>query len=210
MSIIEKRALPKGWRWTKMGEFLTLARNFFQIEDSKEYQLITVKLHGKGVVPRSKLKGFQIKMKEQQLAKKSQFLIAEIDAKFGGFGIVPDELDGSIVSGHYFLYDIDESKILPQFLGCFVSSGILTERIQKYIKGALNYSAIRPHQVLEVPFPLPEDDKNIQKRTIDKYMAIRAIQLQAERQAEAAYALERATMLEVFDFQLEKMNATQI
>jgi len=63
-----------------MGEFLSIARNYIIIDDDKEYQLLTVKLHGKGIVRRSALKGSQIKTKEQQIAHKNQFLVAEIDA----------------------------------------------------------------------------------------------------------------------------------
>lgn len=197
-----KSPLPTGWRWTTMGEFLTHVSNFFTIEDNQEYQLVTVKLHGKGVVPRSLLKGANIKTKEQQRINKNQFLVAEIDAKFGGFGIVPEELDGAIVSGHYFVYEIDCKKVLPAFLQCFISSGILTKRIQKDIQGALNYSAIRPHHILEVPFPLPEDGpEGIQKEIALRFANIRHIQIHAERQMEAALALERATMHQYFDFE---------
>lgn len=187
-----------------MGEFLTPLSNFFTIEDTQEYQLVTVKLHGKGVVPRCFMKGSQIKTKEQQRINKDQFLVAEIDAKFGGFGIVPPELDGSIVSGHYFLYDIDRTKVFPQFLQCFISSGILTKSIQKDIQGALNYSAIRPHHILEVPFPLPEDGtEGIQREVALRFAQIKRIQVYAERQLEAAIALERATMRQYFDFKME-------
>ena len=184
-----------------MGQFLTPTQEFFKIDDDEEYQLVTVKLHGKGIIPRSRLKGSQIKTKEQQRIRTNQFLIAEIDAKFGAFGIVPVELDGAIVSGHYFLYDIDSQKISPQFLECYISSGILTQRVQKYIQGALNYSAIRPHHVLEVPFPLPEGDAAAaQEDIIKKFTHIKRIQVQAEKQLQAAYALERALMRQYFDF----------
>ena len=187
-----------------MGEFLTHAPSFFTIGDDHEYQLVTVKLHGKGVVPRCRMKGTQIKTKEQQRIAKDQFLVAEIDAKFGGFGIVPTELDGAIVSGHYFLYDIDKNKVLPGFLQCFISSGILTKRIQKDIQGALNYSAIRPHHLLEVPFPLPEDGaEGIQKEVALRFAQINRIQIHAERQHEAAIALQRATMHQYFDFKMD-------
>lgn len=199
-----KLPLPPGWRWTTMGEFLTHAPNFFTIEDDKEYQLVTVKLHGKGVVSRCYMKGAQIKTKEQQRINTDQFLVAEIDAKFGAFGIVPAELDGAIVSGHYFLYDVDKSKVLPNFLQCFISSGILTKSIQKDIQGALNYSAIRPHHVLDVPFPLPEDGPNgVQKEVAARFIQIKRIQSQTERQHEAAIALERATMRQYFDFKMD-------
>lgn len=187
-----------------MGKFLRPARDFFFIDDAEEYQLVTVKLHGKGVVPRERLLGAQIKTKEQQRTRANQLLVAEIDAKFGGFGIVPPELEGAIVSGHYFLYDIDDSVVSPQFIQCFISSGILTERIQRYIQGALNYSAIRPHHVLEVSFPLPvRDREKVQAAIVGKLTQIQKIHLHAERQLEAVKALERAAMREVFDYAVE-------
>ena len=49
---------------------------------------------------------------KQQVCQTGEFLVAEIDAKVGGFGIVPPELEGAIVSSHYFLFVIDEAKLL--------------------------------------------------------------------------------------------------
>jgi type I restriction enzyme S subunit len=46
--------------------------------------------------------------------------VAEIDAKVGGFGIVPETLDGAIVSSHYFLFGLDESKLDRRFLDYFI------------------------------------------------------------------------------------------
>lgn len=204
MKAVGNPSLPEGWRWTKLGEFLNFSPNFFTIEDSQEYDLVTVKLHGKGVVHRCRMKGAQIKTKEQQRIHKDQFIVAEIDAKFGGFGIVPSELDGAIVSGHYFLYAIDQTKILPEFIQCFISSGILTKSIQKDIQGALNYSAIRPHHILEVPFPLPKGGlEKIQREVVSRFAQIKRIQNYAERQMEAAMALERVTMRQYFDYKME-------
>lgn len=193
--------LPEGWKWTRLGEFLKHRRPFIVIEDDKDYELVTVKLHGKGIVPRSRLKGSQIKTKEQQVITRNQLLVAEIDAKFGAFGIVPENLEGAIVSSHYFLYDIDTDVVLPQFLKCFISSGILTHKIQKYIQGALNYSAIRPHHILEVMIPVPRKRTSEQETIASRLAAIRNIQANAERQLEAAVSLERALMRRFFDFE---------
>ncbi|MEZ4953681.1 MAG: hypothetical protein R2825_08895 [Saprospiraceae bacterium] len=29
-----------------------------------------------------------------------------MDAKFGGYGFVPDELEGAVMSSHYFLFEV--------------------------------------------------------------------------------------------------------
>ena len=82
-----------------------------------------------------------------------------------------------------------------------MSSGILTQQIQKNIQGALNYSAIRPQHILEVPFPLPQ--RNSEKKQLDvilKREAIKRIQFHAERQLDASIALEKSLMRQAFDF----------
>ena len=181
----------------KLGDFLTFKNEYITIKDEMEYELVTVKVHGKGIVPREKLYGSQIKTKKQQVIKHNQFLVAEIDAKVGAFGVVAKELEGAIVSGHYFLYDIDTNKVLPAFLECFVSSGILTQEIQEFVQGSLNYAAIRPNNILDIEIPIPIDKKE-QKKIVDQLAEIRKMQKAAERQLEATIALEKNLMRQVF------------
>jgi type I restriction enzyme S subunit len=68
-------------------------------------------LHARGIVLRDAVPGALIKTKQQQVCRAGEFLVAEIDAKVGGFAVVPEALDGTIVSGHYFLFDLDEAKL---------------------------------------------------------------------------------------------------
>ena len=52
--------------------------------------------------------------KTQQICRVGEFLVAEIDAKVGGFGVVPENLEGSIVSSHYFLFVVDDVKLVDK------------------------------------------------------------------------------------------------
>lgn len=192
----QPQSLPSGWQWMKLSDVLTYRQEFFTIDDDTEYQLVTVRLHGKGIVPREKLRGSQIKTKQQQSARNNQLLVAEIDAKLGAFGIVPQELEGSIVSGHYFLYDIDTDKILPEFLECFIVSGVLTEEIQQYVQGSTNYAAIRSYHLLEIWMTVPPKDQQV--KFAQQLKEVKKMQVAAERQLEAATVLGRALMRQVF------------
>ena len=136
-------------------EIMKENKNTIMIDDKKEYQRITVKLYGQGVVSRDIIYGKKIKTKEQKLTKTNQFIVAEIDAKLGAFGVIPNGLSNSIVSSHYFLFDLDTDKILSEYFDYIIRCGPYTEMIQPYVKGTTNYASIRPKHILKLQIPLP-------------------------------------------------------
>lgn len=142
------------WPLVKLGEVLTHRKEFVQIDDFSLYKRCRVQLHAQGIVLRDHVAGTEIKTKKQQVCKAGEFLVAEIDAKVGGYGIVPSDLEGAIVSSHYFLFVIDDKKINPRFLAYFIKTEAFHEQVAA--QGSTNYAAIRPHQVLDYVIPLPE------------------------------------------------------
>lgn len=126
---------------------------FIQIDDLDNYKRCRVQLHAQGVVLRDIVSGAEIKTKKQQVCRTGDFLVAEIDAKIGGFGIVPPELDGAIVSSHYFLFVTDETRLDRRFLDFFIHTPYFREQVKA--QGSTNYAAIRPSDVLGYKIPLP-------------------------------------------------------
>ena len=122
------------------------------------------------------------------MCREGEFLVAEIDAKSGGFGLVPHELDGAIVSSHYFLFRIDVSRILPEFLNyCSQSKAF---RGQVSAQGSTNYASIRPSDVLSYSVPLPSLDEQravvakldaLERKTRQVEKCLDAIERDAER-----------------------------
>jgi type I restriction enzyme S subunit len=136
-----------------MGELLKQRKEFIRIDDSAHYKRVRVQLHGKGVVLRDRIQGSDLKTKEQQVVRVNELIVAEIDAKVGGIGIVPPDLDGAIVSSHYYLYEIDEEVCLKSWLEWFIRSGKFAEQVAA--QGSTNYAAIRPYHVYDYTIPLP-------------------------------------------------------
>lgn len=143
-------------RLRSIGEFLRLRKEFVNIHDSVNYKLLTVQLHARGIRQREEKLGSEIKTKKQQVVREGDLVVAEIDAKLGGFGLVPLECAGAIVSSHYFVYEIDTSIIDPGFFVWWLRSGIPESLIQPYVKGATNYAAIRQHHFPLLEMRLPE------------------------------------------------------
>jgi len=145
--------MNKAWPTVKLGEVLRHRKEFFEIDDTAEYKRCRVQLHVKGIVLRDVVFGADIKTKQQQECRAGEFLVAEIDAKVGGFGIVPTELDGAIVSSHYFLFAIDEQKLDVVFSSFSLRTPAFREQVTA--QGSTNYAAIRPSHVLGYALPLP-------------------------------------------------------
>jgi type I restriction enzyme M protein len=141
------------WEVVPLGKVLKHRKEFFIIDDLETYKRPRVQLHAQGILLRDEIPGALIKTKKQQRCRMGEFLVAEIDAKVGGFGIVPPELDGSIVSSHYFLFVANEELLDRRFLGWFIKMPAFRKQIEA--QGSTNYAAIRPAQVLGYEIPLP-------------------------------------------------------
>jgi type I restriction enzyme, S subunit len=141
------------WPEVPLGEVLTHRKEFVRIDDTQEYLRCRVQLHAKGVVLRDRIEGGLIKTKEQQECRAGEFLVAEIDAKVGGFGIVPPDLDGAIVSSHYFLFAVNAERLDNRFLDYYSKTPVFRDQVRA--QGSTNYAAIRPQHVLAYTIPLP-------------------------------------------------------
>lgn len=145
--------MSKTWPRVKLGDVLTHRKVFITIDDSQAYTRPRVQLHAQGIVKRDRLIGAEIKTKKQQICHAGDFLVAEIDAKMGGFGLVPQNLEGAIVSSHYFLFRALPELLEERFLGYFCTTLAFREQVEA--QGSTNYAAIRPSHVLGYEMPLP-------------------------------------------------------
>ncbi|MEH1838465.1 MAG: restriction endonuclease subunit S [Nostoc sp.] len=145
--------MNKDWNYVKLDKIIKYRKEFIEIDDFQKYKRCRVKLHAQGIELRDIVQGTEIKTKKQQICRTDDFLVAEIDAKIGGFGIVPTNLDGAIVSSHYFLFEINESLLGIKFLDYFIRTPAFRDQVSA--QGSTNYAAIRPNDVLGYTIPLP-------------------------------------------------------
>ena len=141
------------WPTVTLGELLSERKEFMFIEPDEIYARCRVQTEARGIVLRDRVPGSYIKTKKQQICRAGEFLVAEIDAKVGGYGIVPPELDGAIVSSHYFLFEIDKTRLHGRFLDSFCRTSQFRQQVNAI--GSTNYAAIRPKQILAYRIPLP-------------------------------------------------------
>lgn len=166
------------WPTVRLGEVIRHRKGSITIDDATTYKLCRVQLHRRGVVLREHRAGSEIRTKKQQVCQAGDFLVAEMDAKVGGYGFVPADLDGAIVSSHYFLFELDETRLWPGYLEVVSQAEILQRQI--VAKGSTNYAAIRPASVLGWEIPLPP--LAVQKRLAANFTRTRTALATAERE----------------------------
>ncbi|BAZ48764.1 type 1 restriction-modification system specificity subunit [Nostoc sp. NIES-4103] len=190
--------MGKGWDIVNLEQVIKHRKEFIEIDDLKKYKRCRVKLHAQGIELRDIVQGAEIKTKKQQICKTDDLLVAEIDAKIGGFGIVPTNLDGAIVSSHYFLFEINESLLDIKFLDYFIRTPAFRDQVSA--QGSTNYAAIRPNDVLGYAIPLPplEEQRRIVARIEELVGKIEEVRSLRQKALQETVALTKTTMRQIF------------
>lgn len=113
---IRFKGFPNDWEDKPIGNVLSETKRTITLEDHRQYELITVKRRNGGVVSRGRLYGRQILVKNYSRLKAGDYLISKRQVVHGATGVVPPELDQTIVSNEY-LVAVENSEISTAFLG---------------------------------------------------------------------------------------------
>lgn len=165
-----------------IGSFLKRRRDIIHVEDEVEYQQVTVKINGNGVEERGKKFGKNIGTKRQYRASAGQFIMSKIDARNGAFGIVPEELDGAMVTNDFPLFDIDEEKILSNFFVLLTSTKEFINFAQSCSSGTTNRQRIDLDLFLKQAVPIPTIQE--QKQILNEYSALKKASVTSKAEAE--------------------------
>lgn len=145
-----------------IGEFLTRNKNVINIQDEITYSRVTVRGNNNGVCLRDTVIGKNIGTKKQYLVSSGQFIISKIDARNGALGIIPDDLEGAIVTNDFPTFSIDNTRINSQFLLLITTTKTFISFAQSCSSGTTNRQRINIEQFLNIKIPLPslkEQDK---------------------------------------------------
>jgi type I restriction enzyme S subunit len=188
----------------RIGDILTRNKTRVTVEDGTSYKQVTIRTNYKGVVLRGVQDGSTIGTKEQFRVSAGQFILSRIDARNGAFGIIPDELEGAIVTNDFLAFDINDSEVETEFFNVFLQSPIFLEACIKASRGNTNRKRVDEDFFLgyEVNLPsLPEQHQLI--RRINKARAgIETAQHEITRQQSLLAKLKQAILQEAIQGKL--------
>lgn len=145
----------KGWTKVRLGEVLRRADEPAEIDPAADYHEVTIKLWGKGVVSRGKVRGGDV-VSARRIVRTNQLILSKIDARNGAIGLVPPTLDGAIVSNDFPSFEIRHPLDCDaSFLGWLVRSAPFVDLCKAASEGTTNRVRIKEDRFLDQEIALP-------------------------------------------------------
>lgn len=183
-------------RTITIDRFLTKSEDWVPVKPDENYKQITARLWGKGLTLRGEVPGSAIAAARQYCAKAGQFLISRIDARHGAFGIVPEDLDGALVSNDFPCFNIDASTVLPHFFEWYSRTPEFIDLCRRASEGSTNRVRMKEAKFLKMTVPLPSLDE--QRRIVEKLNRVAALVDERRNAIEAAERETQALLLKAF------------
>jgi type I restriction enzyme S subunit len=167
------------WPIVALGDVLRRSEHTIPLDPEATYKEVTVRINGKGVIERRQVQGVEIAADRRYQVKSGQFIISRIDARHGASGLIPDELDGAVVTNDFPLFDVAEDRLDAGFLGWMSKTASFVELCKRASEGTTNRVRLSEDRFKALSIPLPPLDE--QRRIVARIEELAAKMEEARR-----------------------------
>lgn len=158
LSVLEQcREKGKGWKELHLSEILKREKNVIEIEDDELYKRLRIQTKGRGVTIRDEVLGSKIGTKRQFRVSAEMFVLSKIDARYGAFGLIPNECDSAIITGNFWAYSFDDEVIVPKLLVHLTRSDSFVDFCRRSSPGMTNRRYLQESLFLEQLISVPDN-----------------------------------------------------
>lgn len=188
--------MSKPWPMVPLGEVLTKSDELIDLKPEATYSEVTVRLWGKGVVQRREVSGAGIAAQRRSIVRAGQFILSRIDARNGAFGLIPDSLDGAVVSNDFPVFNLNPQKIDPKYLAWMSRTHAFIDLCKAASEGTTNRVRLKEDRFLAAQIPLPPlpEQKRIVARIAELAAKIEEAKGLRQKAVEEAAALLPASI----------------
>jgi type I restriction enzyme S subunit len=147
--------MTKARQQHQLGDLLIRSGEAAQPAADAEYKEITIRLWGKGVLERGRISGAAVNGR-RFIARKNQFIASRIDARNGAMGIVPESLDGALVTNDFPLFEVNQEHILPQYMGWLCRTPAFVDLCARASEGTTNRVRLKEDEFLRLEIQIPD------------------------------------------------------
>lgn len=182
--------MSSAWPQVALGEVLKKSEESVSIDPNAFYREVTIKLWGKGVVLRREASGTEMAASRRAVVRQGQFILSRIDARNGAFGLVPENLDGAVVSNDFPSFNLNLERLEPKFLDWLSKTSEFVDLCKAASEGTTNRVRLKEEKFLAMGISLPflAEQQRIVARIEElaaKIEEARGLRRQAVEEAEA-------------------------
>jgi type I restriction enzyme S subunit len=85
----------------------------------------------------------------------NQFILSRIDARNGATGLIPDSLDGAVVTNDFPVYSLNSERVSSSFLSWMSKTASFVELCKRASEGTTNRVRLKEERFLSTAIPLP-------------------------------------------------------
>ena len=167
-----------------------------KIDHPEVETFITLSSYGKGIKKRVINEGKTPVAFVGCRIKEGQFVSSRLHAKEGAFGIVPAELDGSVVSRDFPVFNIDQNRVVPEFLITSVTQETFYSQFLNYSFGTTTKRRIKEDIFLDFKIVLPPLDE--QKKFVSFLKQVYKSKLMFQQMISRYDELVKSRFIEMF------------
>ncbi len=160
-------AFNRAYPMMRIGDFLTRNKTAITIDDDIIYKRPRIRIRNGGISLRDEIIGSKIGTKNQFLISEGQFLLSKIDARNGAFGVVPKKLDGGIITGNFWTFDVDYNIINPHYLALLTTTEAFIQFCEQASNGTTNRHYLQESLFLNIKVPIPSIEE--QNKLVKSY-----------------------------------------
>jgi type I restriction enzyme M protein len=155
------------WRRVVLGEALEESGTLEELQPNESYGLLGVGLEGRGPFLRETKLGQEVGATALTRVDAGSFIYSRLFAWRGAFGVVPDDLDGTYVSGEFPTYDVDENQVLAQYLRLYFMRPTVWREVERKSQGTTKASRNRFKQRFLKEMVISVPDREVQEAIVD-------------------------------------------
>jgi len=198
------------WKLMRFRDFLKRSKIPIEIQDNELYKRVTIKIKHNGVSLRDEEIGKQIGTKKQFILKAGQFILSKIDARYGAFGIAPEEVDEAIITGNFWAYDVDFSLVNIDWFNQFTNSQDFYDLCERASSGITHRKYLNENFFLdnEIYLPSPEEQLQIIEEFKTNRESINILSTELTHQLDLVKQLRQAFLREAMQGKLVPQDPT--
>jgi len=160
------------WPMVPLGEVLSKSDDWIQLHPDQKYKEVTVRLWGNGATLRREVLGGEIASESRLRVHTNQFIISRIDARNGASGLIPEQLEGAVVSNDFPVFTPNPDQLNARFLGWLSKTSGFIDLCKAASEGTTNRVRLKEDRFLATAIALPPLSE--QRRLVERIDALAA------------------------------------